>query len=229
MAGTKRTAAAWRAVFLDALARGRSASAAAVEAKVHYQTAFNARKRDEAFAAEWASALARGQARLAGARAPKLRADEVVSRSKTGVCVMKAGADRWSAGKERRFLDALGATANVRAAAAAAGVSCTAVYRRRRVEAAFAERWQASLEQGWARVEAALVHAAASTLEGLPPAEEDGAVPARLTVAEAIGVYRERQRALAGLRDKRPGPRPADPTPEQVHDELLRRIEAMGG
>lgn len=58
---------------------------------------------------------------------------------------------RWSQEAEARFLGELAATANVRAAAAAAGFSTTAIYKRRAAWPGFSAAWDAALDQGYAR------------------------------------------------------------------------------
>lgn len=70
---------------------------------------------------------------------------------------------RWSAQAERLFLEELAATANVRGAAAVAGFSTTALYNRRMRWPAFAEAWAQALEQGYARIETALIEMASDT------------------------------------------------------------------
>jgi hypothetical protein len=74
--------------------------------------------------------------------------------------VKPRGADRRvKFGKARReiFLGHLAATCNVTASAKAAGISFSAVYRCRMRDAEFREAWEQALEQGYARLEAALL------------------------------------------------------------------------
>jgi hypothetical protein len=74
--------------------------------------------------------------------------------------VKPRGADRRvKFGKARReiFLGHLAATCNVTASAKAAGISLSAVYRCRMRDAAFREAWDQTLQQGYARLEAALL------------------------------------------------------------------------
>lgn len=60
---------------------------------------------------------------------------------------------------EQAFLYALSATANIRLAAAAAGASARAFYRRRRLDPAFAREMRLALRMGWERLEAAALQA----------------------------------------------------------------------
>ena len=67
-----------------------------------------------------------------------------------------------------------------------AGFSKVAVYRRRRVDPGFAERWQAALEQGYVRIETALVGAAGDVMEGRVP-DPETPFP-EMTVRDAITI-----------------------------------------
>ncbi|MEG3088186.1 hypothetical protein [Sphingomonas sp. PB4P5] len=58
---------------------------------------------------------------------------------------------------EQAFLFALAATANIRLSAAAAGFTHSAFYQRRKHSPAFAREWHLALEQGYGRVEEALL------------------------------------------------------------------------
>ena len=66
--------------------------------------------------------------------------------------IIRSTGARWSDTAEGVFLGHLAATCNVTAAAEAAGFSTTAIYTRRMKEPGFAERWEAALKQGYARL-----------------------------------------------------------------------------
>ena len=85
---------------------------------------------------------------------------------KDGPQVIRGTGKRWSEEAEAVFLDHLAASCNVTVSAKEAGFSPEAIYRRRRNDPAFAQRWQAALEQGYARIEALLVQRATEALEG---------------------------------------------------------------
>ena len=72
---------------------------------------------------------------------------------------------RWSAGRERRFLDALAQTANVAGSVRAAGLSESNVYRRRRKHDAFRAAWLAALREGYAKLETMLLERALNGVE----------------------------------------------------------------
>lgn len=95
---------------------------------------------------------------------------------------------RWSKRAEEAFLLELTVSANVRAAARAAGFSGAAVYKRRLKDKRFAAAWDAAVETGKARLQAHLVEAAnrAFDPEDLPIGE-DRELPA-VSVAQAINI-----------------------------------------
>lgn len=109
---------------------------------------------------------------------------------------VSSGSRFWSDKAEQIFLDHLAATCNVRASADAAGFSNVAVYRRRRKWPGFAERWNAALAQGYARLEAVMLANAADTMEGRPP-DPDAPVPP-MSVADALNLLRLHRAAVKG-------------------------------
>jgi hypothetical protein len=86
-----------------------------------------------------------------------------------------AASSRWSKAKEKLFFDELAATANVKRAAKAAGVSPNAVYARRMRDAHFRAKWAAVLETGRASIEMHLVEAANKSFD---PDDRDRRDPA---------------------------------------------------
>ena len=115
---------------------------------------------------------------------------------KDGPQLVRTAGRRWSDEAEALFLDRLAASCNVTYAAEATGFSREAIYRRRRTDPAFAERWQAALEQGYARIEMALVRRAADALEGFAP-DPDTPIP-QMTVQDAIAVLKLHAPAVKG-------------------------------
>ena len=85
---------------------------------------------------------ARGELVLVAGGAPKKR---------------KAVARDWSKAKERAFVEALGETCNVTLACAAAGVSMTSAYKRRRVNAAFRNAWREAIGLAYQKLELVLI------------------------------------------------------------------------
>jgi hypothetical protein len=232
----RRTAApAWRRAFLRELARSGSVALAAQAVGIDRSSAYQARKGNAAFATSWERALERARETLspeadAGERPPRLRDDEVVRASRAGKpCILLAGEGRWCARSERDFLATLGATANVKAAARAAGVSTVAVYKRRRKWPAFRAAWDEAKEEGYVRIEMLLIDAATNTLDPAAAAQsrEADEAPPEMTVEQAMKLWFHR----AGRDGARGGRgfgwrlRPTDI--EEVRAELLRKVAAL--
>lgn len=135
------------------------------------------RARDPAFALRWDAALAWAQSALsdraalsqgpasprkaAAAKRPADAAEPHLLRLASGaVQVRRRPATAIAPADETRFLLALSATANVRLAARAAGFAPSSFYARRRRHPGFAREMRLALEQGYARIEMALVEAA---------------------------------------------------------------------
>lgn len=157
---------------------------------------------------------------------PKLRADEIVRSSKAGrPCIVRAGPGRWSARAERAFLAELTATANVKAAARAAGVSATAAYNRRKLWPAFAEQWDAAKAEGYARIEMLLICAATATLDPEPEVEVREAP--LMTVNQAMNLLKLHRAGVHGGKPQRYGWRQQEPDIEEVRAEILRKVAAI--
>jgi hypothetical protein len=157
------------------------------------------------------------------ARGPEGRVVRPAKNGKTQI--MRTGGHRWSAAAEAVFLEHLAATANVRASADAVGFSTVAIYKRRMAEAGFAGRWQRALEQGVARIEMALVHSAAASLEGTPIAG-DHPIPA-MSVVDAMNVVRLHRAAVHGGKPQLYGRRMELPDIEEVRAEILRKVAVL--
>jgi hypothetical protein len=239
------TAPAWRRAFLRELARTGSVKLAEEKCGICRTSAYQARRKNPAFAASWDRALASARERLspraggdlgqqgatrpeapARAGAPRLRDDEFVRASKTGKpCVARAGPGRWSRAAERTFLAQLAATANVKAAARAAGVSAEAVYARRKKWPAFAAAWAEAKAQGYEQLELSLIHAATATLD--PEPEIATAEAPVMSVAEALALLKLHRASQHGGKPQRYGWRQQEPDIEEVRAEILRKVAAM--
>lgn len=68
--------------------------------------------------------------------------------------------DGWTPKRREEFLKSLASTCNVTASCRAAGMSAGAIYPLRQRDAAFRAAWAAALREGYARLEAALLHRA---------------------------------------------------------------------
>ncbi len=228
-----KPAPTWRRAFLRELARCGSVALAAERCAIDRTSAYQLRKRNPAFAASWDRALATARENLNGpapelaSAQPALASDLFIRSSKTGrVCVARAGPGRWSARAEAAFLTTLAASANIAAAARAAGVSAQAVYQRRRLWPEFARAWRAALAEGYDRLEAHLIHAATATLDPEPPAAPAD-LPA-VTFADGLNLLRLHRAETRGGAPQRYGWNKVEPDIEEVRAEVLRRLEVMG-
>jgi len=126
---------------------------------------------------------------------------------------------------ERAFLEVLTATANVTAAARAAGVSKVAAYNRRKLWPAFAAAWDAAIAEGYVRLETLLIGAATATLEPAPaPAACE--MP-EMSVDQAMNLLRLHRASQRGGRGQRYGWRRELPDIEEVRAEIERRLAAL--
>ena len=126
---------------------------------------------------------------------PPRSGEELVGVGPTGVRLGRGAASRWSKSAEERFLEELTASANVARAAAAAGFSAAAIYKRKLRDQHFASGWDAAIAVGRSRLEAHLIVAAERSFdpEGLPVAE--GAP--QVSVTEAIAILKHKPAAAA--------------------------------
>jgi hypothetical protein len=143
---------------------------------------------------------------------------------------VRVGPGRWSAKSERAFLDVLAASANVKAAARAAGVSTQAAYQRRRQWPAFAAEWAEAKAEGWQRIEMLLIQAATATLDPEPSPEEarqdDHAAPV-MSVELAMKLWLAHRASQQGGKPQRYGWRRQEADIEDVRAEILRKVEAI--
>ena len=236
----------WRSAFLRALAGCANVRAAARMAGIDHSGAYALRKRHAPFARAWQRAVRIGRARVekgeagdpsrptggplhrdASRRGPpppgKLGEDMVLRHSRRcGAQLVRSAEGRWSDMVEQAFLDALRATACVRRAAEAVGMSDTALYNRRMRYPAFAQRWLAVEEEGKARLHAFVVEAG---LKAFDPSLGGEETP-KATVGEAIAILRLKGPSTP-LGTGLAGPADEGPTIEEVRDEVLRRLAAM--
>jgi tRNA-dihydrouridine synthase len=137
--------------------------------------------------------------------------------------VKRVGEGRWGEVKERLFFDELAATANVKRAAEAAGVSTNAVYARRMKHALFRAKWEAVLETGRAAIEMKLVEAANRSFD--PEEIELGSMEPRVSVAEAIRIVQ-----LHGSKAQRHSIEEIEPPADEIEairERLLDRLERL--
>ena len=149
----------------------------------------------------------------------------------SGGKVRRAGQDRWSKRKERIFFDELAATANIRMAAEAAGVSANAVHARRLRHRLFAAKWAAVEAVAKASIS---MHLIEETKKSFDPASlEAGDVKPRVTIDQAIkisqsGASSKTEQLAAGKAsdEKDDGSGPYDM--EEVRRRLEQKIDRIG-
>ena len=167
--------------------------------------------------------MARSKAGESASGAEK-QAESIVRKTRWAPAQRVRCHSQWSEEAEDRFLDSLAANCNVEMACREAGVAHTTVYRQRRKRADFALKWQAALEQGYARLELGLVEAAnrALSAEGLPADS-----PVSPMSAETALRVLQLHRASATGQGKRSGWQAPPRRLEEVQDSILRRIESI--
>lgn len=143
---------------------------------------------------------------------------------KDGPQQIRTTGHRWSDAAETIFLDQLAASCNVTHAAAAAGFSAVAIYKRRSNDPAFARRWGVALAQGYARIEELLIRRATETLEDRAP-DPDTPIPA-MSVRDAIALLALHRAAVKG-EGNHPGWRGRPRALDEVRDSILTKLEAI--
>ena len=146
---------------------------------------------------------------------------------KDGPQIVRSDGRRWTDAAEAIFLDHLAASCNVTLAAGATGFSKFTVYKRRRVDPAFAARWQAALEQGYARLEMLLVRRATEALEGDPP--DPGAPFPDMSVKDAIAILQLHRVSVKGEGARLPGWRARPRSLDEMRESILKKLEAIAG
>lgn len=171
-------APAWVPRFLDALRAGKGPTQAAREAGVEGSTPYKWRAKDAAFRAAWQA--------IKGADGRKHPGNPRTARE---------------ASRIDRFLAELVESSNVAAAAAAADMTTSQVYRLRRTDPAFARRWFAALAEGYDNLEMELLaHLRSGDHPEAQKTKFDAATAFRCLAAHRESVAREKGRR--GLEDE---------------------------
>jgi hypothetical protein len=194
---------------------------------------YAARARDVAFEVAWIDALAfsaaaersgpRGEARIASNNRRMLQRRQMRH-------------VRFTAERKEIFLAELAAACDVEAAAEAAGVDASTVYKHRRKDADFAAAFQEALEQGYARLEAEALRQRLAAQRRMGEAIDRADPAGRPTPADEAAEFERVMKLLDRWtrRGGRPGPRTvsrAESTSMPVADalaELERRLAAIG-
>ena len=138
------------------------------------------------------------------------------------VQIARARVKQWTPRTEQRFLAALAATCNVKAACREVGLWPPSAYNHRNRWPAFARAWDEAIEEGYVRIEASLVEAAGcnpySELEEVPVAE----MPP-MTIDQKIHLLHMHKHQVLGL-GKAPGLQPRVATEEEVEKALAKAL-----
>lgn len=164
------------------------------------------------------------EARKTGGRRRKPAGEGVRAAGKNGPQLVTAE-HQWNDETETRFLNALAASCNVRRGAAAIGYTPATLYWRRRKDPAFAERWRAAMEQGYVRIEAALIEGAEDALAGRMP-DPELPIP-QMTVREAIDLLRLHQQFVRGVGPRTAGRPARTRSLEEVQGSILAKLSAI--
>jgi hypothetical protein len=148
---------------------------------------------------------------------------ELLATTSLGGQMKRAGPGRWSQAAEQRFFEELAATANVKLAAEAAGVSKNAVYARRMKRADFRAKWDAVLETGREAIEMHLVETAKKSFD--PDDLDTGEVQPKVSVAEAIKIVQ-----LHGSKAQKQSIEELEPPEEEIEalrERLFNKLERL--
>lgn len=236
---SRKFSEARREAFLAALRETGNQAIAAERAKVSRSWVQLHRSEDAAFRRAVDEAVAQARAALQrteddqrrGCRPPSgwgfLDGAELVVRGTGGagggkrVQIARARMRGWSPRVETRFLTALTATCNVKAACAEVGLTPASAYNHRRRWPAFATRWDEAIRLGYDQLEMGLIEAACNFLSRQEPAD---AAPIReMTADHAIHLLHMHKREVRGI-GGRPGLRAREPDIDTVRAVIARTV-----
>ena len=232
---TEKFSQARKDAFLAALRETGNQTLAAERAKVSRSWVQLQRSNDPAFRGAVEEAVRQARDRLTAhpERRPPggwgfLDGEELVVRGTGGsgggkrVQVARARLKQWTPRVEARFLATLAATCNVKAACAEVGMTAAGAYAHRKRWRAFAERWDAAEEEGFARLEAGLLEHGCNLFSGEDlPGELRPLAP--MTVEQALQLLHMHKHRVHGL-GKAPGHRWRPPkTLDDVREGIIRK------
>ena len=207
--------------FLAAMRRGVRLQEAAGQAGFSIDAFYRLRRRDPEFAAQWREGMERSAA-----------AHSIVPNNRRRLQLRKMRMVRFTDERRQIFLDHLVGTCDLVAAAEAACVDKSTVYKHLRRDAAFKAEFQAVLEQGYALLEAAALRQRLAAEEALRNGTAGGeTVPAGEPAAEFERILKlltlwDRRGGRVGLRSIAPGRQASVPFDTAV-DALARRLKAL--
>lgn len=203
----RRIDGAARAAFLAAVKRGLRFEEAAAEVGFSLPGFYGVRKRDPVFRLAWAAVheLAAARERL---RAPPPMNLPVAANNRRRLQARQMRHVRFDDARRDAFLAHFAGTCDTRAAADAAGVDHSTVYKHRRRDPVFAAEWDRALDQGYARLEAEAVRQRLAAQDRMR--EEivpTGEVAAEFERVMKLLVRWQRRDGRIGLRDESTGNR----------------------
>jgi hypothetical protein len=142
------------------------------------------------------------------------------------VQIGRAREKQWTPRAEKRFLSALAATCNVKAACAEVGMWPASAYNHRDRWPAFAERWREAEKIGFFRMEAAVVENGCN-LFSEPEVEPDVRIEG-MTIADAMEALRMHKHSVRRLGGK-PGLPPRVASNEEIVKALKKRLRSFRG
>ena len=225
-----------RARFIADLRRTGNHASASRAAGITDGGARRYRRRMPEFEALCIAAVQEAQRRLAGAEGPfedcVETAFESIRRSSDGrVKIQALGKRRWSRRKEEMFFEVLRECGNVRASARAAGVSAEAVWKRRREWAAFARRFEETMDEAEVALEYRVACLGTNWFEEAEASDHAVAVEAAGETAAAEAFDPDIALRFLKLRaEKKRGTAPsvtALPSADAVRERIARKIEAL--
>ncbi|MEZ0497146.1 hypothetical protein [Sphingomonas sp. IW22] len=165
--------------------------------------------------------------------------DEVITAGRGRHIQLRVMEQGWTAARRKRFLDVLASASNVRLAAREVGVNPASAYALKRRDPAFAALWQEAIEQGYDRLEQALIEKARGQINEFPieggavivtgngtdisnpAAMVDGRVEIDVKLAQWLLERQDRKRGKTG------GRRPVQITREAVEAKILKKLDAL--
>ena len=205
-----------KCVCLNALRRGARHEEAAREAGFSRSAFFRLRRRDPAFAALWEDAIdhSSGPRYVCGgkSRLIQLRRNRRVA---------------FTEERKRVFLEHFAATCNLAASAEAAGVSQGVVFDHRKSDPVFAAGLQASLEQGYERLEAYVLQRRLEAQQALQRTEAKGEPEPEFERALKLLQRWERKDGRLGPREIGHG-RIKRGTFDEAIEAIERKLKALG-
>lgn len=232
-----RTSPARVAAYFRALEQTGNLTLAAERARVSQTWARERRAADPAFAARMTAAIETARARLRDAAAGRgiappagwrsLHGEELVVRGGPGrpVQIARARLHQWTPRTEARFLAALAACCNVRAACRVVGMTPPAAYHHYDRYHDFATRWNAALAEGYGRLEMALFDMAGRAFR---PVDYPPDIPIEpMTYDQAISLLRIHEERVHGTGKPRHRLRPPRRTDDEVFASLAHKLDRL--